>query len=44
MAPTQSEAPFRIAQLAILVLFLLLGIFAAKGYRNEQVVPLDPSG
>ncbi len=37
MAPTQSEAPFKVAQLAVLVLFILLGIFAAKKFANEQI-------
>jgi hypothetical protein len=36
LAPTQSEAPFKISQLAALLLFILLGIFATKGFRGEQ--------
>ena len=34
LAPTQSEPPFKIAQLVVLVLFLILGTFAAKRFRG----------
>ena len=34
MAPTQSEAPFLVAQLVVLVLFIVLGIRAAKRFGN----------
>ena len=34
LAPTQSEAPFKVTQLVVLVAFVLLGIFAAKRFRN----------
>ena len=37
MAPTQTEPPFRITQLALLVLFVVLTIGAAIRFRNEQV-------
>jgi hypothetical protein len=40
MAPTQSEAPFKIAQLFVLVVFVLLGILAAKRSASEQVRPV----
>src|SRR5713101_3399011 len=36
MAPTQSEPPFKIAQLVVLALFLVIGIFAAIRFRSEQ--------
>ncbi len=36
MAPTQTEPPFKIAQGAVLVLFLILAILAAKRFRGEQ--------
>jgi hypothetical protein len=36
LAPTQTEAPFKIAQLTALVAFLLLDILATRGFRNEQ--------
>jgi len=35
LAPTQSEAPFVIAQLAVLLIFVVLGIFATKKFRNQ---------
>src|SRR5579863_3955397 len=34
LAPTQSEPPFLVAQLANMLLFIVLGIFAVKGFRN----------
>jgi len=34
LAPTQSEAPFKTAQLVTLVAFVLLGILAAKRFRS----------
>jgi hypothetical protein len=37
MAPTQSEPPFLIAQLVLLALFIVLGIFAVKRFRNEPI-------
>jgi len=37
LAPTQMEAPFKVAQLTALVAFLLLGIFATRRFRNEQL-------
>jgi len=36
LAPTQSEPPFTIAQLAVLALFVSLGILAAKRFRERQ--------
>lgn len=36
MAPTQSEPPFKLAQLAVLVLFIVLGIFAMMRFRSER--------
>ena len=35
LAPTQSEPPFAIAQLAVLGLFVTLGITAAKRFRDR---------
>jgi hypothetical protein len=35
MAPTQSEPPFKLAQLVVLALFVMLGIFAAIRFRVE---------
>jgi hypothetical protein len=40
LAPTQSEPPFQIAQLIVLVLFLVLGILAVKKFpRTESPAP-----
>ena len=36
MAPTQSEPPFKLAQLAVLVLFIVLGIFGTMRFRSER--------
>lgn len=33
LAPTQSEPPFAIAQLVVLLLFVVLGIFSVKKFR-----------
>jgi hypothetical protein len=33
LAPTQSEPPFAIAQLAVLVIFLVLTVFASRQFR-----------
>jgi hypothetical protein len=37
MVPTQSEAPFVVAQLAVMALFVVLGIFAVKRFHAEPV-------
>ena len=37
LAPTQTEAPFKIAQLAALVVFIALGFFAFKKFRHSSV-------
>ena len=34
LAPTQKEPPFLIVQLIVLAIFVLLGIFAVKGFRG----------
>jgi hypothetical protein len=36
LAPTQSEPPFAIAQLAVLLIFVALGILAVRGFRIES--------
>jgi len=36
IAPTQSEAPFKVTQLVALVLFVVLGGSAAIRFRSEQ--------
>jgi hypothetical protein len=35
MAPTQSEPPFLFAQLAVMALFIVLGIAAVRGFRDH---------
>jgi hypothetical protein len=39
MAPTQSEPPFQMAQLAMLLLFAAIGIRAATGKPQRGLVP-----
>ena len=37
LAPTQSEVPFKVAQLGALVLFIVLGILGARRFRADKV-------
>jgi len=37
MAPTKSEPPFKVAQLVVLLLFVVLGVFATIKSRRETV-------
>lgn len=37
LAPTQTESPFKMAQLAVLIAFIVLTIFAVKQFRREGV-------
>jgi len=37
MAPTQTEPPFKVTQLVVLALFVVLGIVAAIRFRNEPI-------
>jgi hypothetical protein len=37
LARTQKEAPFLVAQVVVMVLFIVLGIFAVKNFRVERV-------
>jgi hypothetical protein len=39
LAPTQSEPPFAIAQLAVLLTFIALGVLAVKGDRKVTPIP-----
>ncbi len=41
MAPTQTEAPFKLTQLVVLALFILLGIIAAIRFRPAPSGVLD---
>jgi hypothetical protein len=43
MAPTQSERPFLLAQLAALVAFVAVGAVAVYTFRDERRRRLDPS-
>lgn len=37
LAPTQKEPPFLITQLVVMAIFIVLGVFAVKKFRNEPV-------
>ena len=37
LAPTQTEAPFAVAQLTVLAAFIVLGVFAVKRFHLEPV-------
>jgi hypothetical protein len=37
LAPTQSEPPFKMTQLVVLAIFVVLGVFATLRFRNEQL-------
>jgi hypothetical protein len=39
LAPTQSEPPFLVTQLIVLVIFLGLSVFAVKGFRPDPLQP-----
>jgi len=41
LAPTQSEPPFKITQVVVLAIFAVLGILAAKGFRERTVLVRD---
>jgi hypothetical protein len=36
LAPTQKEPPFLVAQLAVMVIFIVLGIFSVKRFHTER--------
>src|SRR5450759_2006709 len=38
LAPPQSEQPFKITQVVVMAIFVVLGIFAAKGFRERTVL------
>jgi len=40
LAPTQKEPPFAIAQLLVLVIFVALGIFSVKRFRQASVAEM----
>jgi hypothetical protein len=37
LAPTQSEPPFAISELVVLLVFILLGILAVRGFRHKPL-------
>lgn len=39
LAPTQAEAPFKFTQLGALVIFVALGVIAAKRFREDPAKP-----
>jgi uncharacterized membrane protein SirB2 len=41
LAPTQKEAPFLIAEIIVLLAFLLLGFFAAANRRSQSRAAAD---
>src|SRR5262245_44931022 len=40
LAPTQSEPPFAVAQLVVLLAFVAIGVVGTKRFRVEQTSPL----
>ncbi|HUI61815.1 MAG TPA: hypothetical protein VLX90_16430 [Steroidobacteraceae bacterium] len=42
LAPTQKEPPFAVAQLIVVVLFVYLGVRAAKKFHPESLITLGP--
>ena len=40
LAPTQSEPPFLIAQLAVMAIFIVLDVFAAERFRAGRLRPV----
>jgi hypothetical protein len=37
LAPTQTEAPFKVAQIAVLIVFVVLSIFATVRFRSARL-------
>jgi hypothetical protein len=44
LAPTQSEPPFAVAQGVVLAIFVGLGIFAVKGFREQATRVIGRTG
>jgi hypothetical protein len=40
LAPTQSEPPFAIAQLTVMIVFIVLGTLAVKKFHNSPMSPV----
>jgi hypothetical protein len=43
LAPTQSEPPFIVAQLAVLAIFATLGIAAVRAFHPEKLAGVAPA-
>ena len=43
IAPTQSEPPFKLTQLVVLLLFIVLGVAASIRFRGEPTPATQPS-
>jgi hypothetical protein len=37
LAPTESEGPFKVAQLTALILFVVLGFLATRNFRHAEL-------
>jgi uncharacterized membrane protein SirB2 len=44
LAPTQSEPPFLIAQLVVMALFIVLGIFAVRKFHVKHLGAAEAFG
>jgi hypothetical protein len=44
LAPTHSEPPFLIAQLVVMALFIVLGIFAVRKFHVEHLGTTEAFG
>jgi hypothetical protein len=43
LAPTQKEPPFLVAQLAVMAVFIVIGIFAVKKFQLDRAAAASPS-
>ena len=41
LAPTRSEPPFLVTQVVVMAIFVVLGVFAAKGFRERTILVRD---
>jgi hypothetical protein len=41
LAPTETEGPFKVTQLAALILFLVLGVLATRRFRHKRFKQRD---
>ena len=40
LAPTMKDPPFLVTQLVVMAIFVVLTVFAVKGFREEPAIPL----